>query len=462
VTRGDVVTAYPFSPSTTLLTMSLTGDVIWNMLENSVSDVDSPTGTGRFLSVNSNMKFLFNRYQAVGYRVVNAEVRDPTTGTWSRLDNTTAYTICLPDFIVQGGDGYTMVPVAAIGLKDGVANMEDVLLTTLNTQSPINVQIEGRITETNETRAEFNQPPPAQPTYENWSDPAAIIFMILSILLSFIILGFAIFFAVFYKEPAVRDTNIYLTMAHLLAMFVSCYIIFIFLGVPPDSICAVQPWTSFMFTFVYGLLVAKEVSLVLQWLTKQVKHEEGILHIKYKWWFFLGLFLPVLVVQTSYLIIWMAVDYPNQEVESTVTGSASYYYACRSSPEIPWVVVLFSGFGILLLVGIVCGIFLIPILTMWREAKRVSIGTLLSSVTVIATVVTVNATQAVPQAPFILLAAGILITLVLILVSVYVPLAYLLLWSKKELGSARVEVNKVVNKDSFLDPDKDNDGLDDI
>lgn len=98
ITRGDILEIMPFG--NTVKKVEISGKTILEMLEHSVASV--PAAFGGFLSV-SGMTFSFDSSKPAGQRVeevfINGEL----------LDENKIYTMAAVDFILMGGDDYTML-----------------------------------------------------------------------------------------------------------------------------------------------------------------------------------------------------------------------------------------------------------------------------------------------------------------------------------------------------------------
>jgi 5'-nucleotidase len=99
VTLGDAISVLPFGNSVAVATIS--GTQLWAALENGVSQ--HPSG-GRFPQI-SGFKFSFDTSKAVGSRITAVTKLD---GTAIAKDAKT-YTVATNDFMLYGGDGYTML-----------------------------------------------------------------------------------------------------------------------------------------------------------------------------------------------------------------------------------------------------------------------------------------------------------------------------------------------------------------
>lgn len=141
VTLGDVLTVLPFGNLTA--TFSLTGADVVAALEHGVSAVGSDSGTGRFPQV-SGLRFTFDPAAEIGSRIVSVEVLNDD-GTYSAIDPEATYSVVSNDFLRRGGDGYTVFAENAIDPYDFGTPMDQVVADYIESNSPVNPQIEGRI-----------------------------------------------------------------------------------------------------------------------------------------------------------------------------------------------------------------------------------------------------------------------------------------------------------------------------
>ncbi len=139
ITSGQVLTVLPFGNS--VVTLSLTGSELKDMLENGVSAM--PGSSGRFAQV-SGLCFSYDIDAAVGSRVTGAVWQNPD-GTCSAtpVDMTagSTYTLATNDFMASGGDGYPVLISRATTRE----LMDQVTAEYVMANTPISPAINGRI-----------------------------------------------------------------------------------------------------------------------------------------------------------------------------------------------------------------------------------------------------------------------------------------------------------------------------
>jgi 5'-nucleotidase/UDP-sugar diphosphatase len=144
VTLGEVLTVLPFG--NLVSTFELSGVDVVAALENGLSQIE--TGAGRFPQV-SGLRYVYDLSQPAGSRIVSVEV-EGDNGEYADIDPDTVYTIVSNDFMRGGGDGYTVFAENAINAYDFGRPLDQVLADYIAENSPVNPQIEGRITNTAE------------------------------------------------------------------------------------------------------------------------------------------------------------------------------------------------------------------------------------------------------------------------------------------------------------------------
>ncbi|MBC7222222.1 5'-nucleotidase C-terminal domain-containing protein [Candidatus Bipolaricaulota bacterium] len=137
VTFGDCMSILPFGNY--LVVLELTGEQIWQALENGVSQVEK--AAGRFPHV-AGLRFVWDPSQPAGSRIVSVEVFED--GAWQPLDRSATYRLATNNFLAQGGDGYEMFCKAKNVWNLGFVDYE-VLAEYIQAHSPVAPKVEGRI-----------------------------------------------------------------------------------------------------------------------------------------------------------------------------------------------------------------------------------------------------------------------------------------------------------------------------
>jgi len=137
VTFGDCMAILPFGNY--LVVLELTGEQIWQALENGVSMVERLAG--RFPQV-AGLRFVWDPNQPAGSRIVSVDVL--SDGAWKPLDRKAIYRLATSNFLAGGGDGYEMFKAALNSWNLGFVDYE-VLAEYIEAHSPVAPKVEGRI-----------------------------------------------------------------------------------------------------------------------------------------------------------------------------------------------------------------------------------------------------------------------------------------------------------------------------
>ena len=143
LTVGDVATVLPFG--NTAATTTITGADVWSALENGVSQIS--LGAGRFPQV-SGLKFTFDMSVAA----LAGRVKTVTLADGTPIPNSTSvsYTLATNDFMVAGGDGYTMFGgLAKARTRDVLETLVREAITRDSANGPVVMSTDGRITRIN-------------------------------------------------------------------------------------------------------------------------------------------------------------------------------------------------------------------------------------------------------------------------------------------------------------------------
>ncbi len=149
VTLGDVLTVLPFG--NTIVYFTLTGAQLKEALENGVSRVGQ-SDDGRFPQI-AGMRFTWNPNAAPGSRIISLEI-ETTAGAATRLANTTYtpydptadYIVATNNFLLGGGDNYTVFRDNARDAVDTFFPLADVVADYIRDNPNVQFAVEGRIT----------------------------------------------------------------------------------------------------------------------------------------------------------------------------------------------------------------------------------------------------------------------------------------------------------------------------
>lgn len=135
ITRGEILTSFPFGNAIVELTLS--GQQVWDVLEGIVSDVNQANGrtVTSFLQVNSGLRIVYDPAGQVGSRLANVTVKD------TPIDLARSYQVATLDYLAGGGDNFFEATTDYITLD----LQADVLLAYLASVNPVDIALDGRI-----------------------------------------------------------------------------------------------------------------------------------------------------------------------------------------------------------------------------------------------------------------------------------------------------------------------------
>ena len=133
--RRDVLTVLPFANK--VVKLDVTGEILRAALENGLSQVERTAG--RFPQV-SGLRYVFDPKRPAGSRLVTVSVGGQP------LDPRANYTLATFDFILGGGDGYTMLREGKVLVKAENGPMDSDLLIERLKAGPIAPVVDGRVT----------------------------------------------------------------------------------------------------------------------------------------------------------------------------------------------------------------------------------------------------------------------------------------------------------------------------
>ncbi|MBM7573568.1 5'-nucleotidase C-terminal domain-containing protein [Aquibacillus albus] len=137
LTKRDIMDALPFTNY--VVVIEVTGDVVMEALENSVSQIED--GAGRFAQV-SGIEYSFDLDQPVGSRIIDATINGQP------IDESATYSLATVDFISTGGDGYSMFEGANYLLDANSGPLlSNLIIEAIESKGTINPQLDDRILE---------------------------------------------------------------------------------------------------------------------------------------------------------------------------------------------------------------------------------------------------------------------------------------------------------------------------
>lgn len=143
ITRGEVLTSFPFGNA--VVQISIDGDTLWNVIEGIVSRVSQTNGgpVTSFLQVSQGVRIEYNPNNANGTKLVDVTIGD------AALERNATYDIVTLDFLAGGGDNF-FEPFDEVITLD---TQDEVLTRYIQTQSPVDIALDGRISTVNGTAA---------------------------------------------------------------------------------------------------------------------------------------------------------------------------------------------------------------------------------------------------------------------------------------------------------------------
>ncbi|RPB23309.1 Metallo-dependent phosphatase [Terfezia boudieri ATCC MYA-4762] len=162
ITRGEVLTAFPFGNS--IVELSFSGEVLWKIFEGAVSHVSVFNGrpVTSFIQVSAEINLEYNPANEVGQRLITLQIGGKPVD-WKKK-----YDVVTLDFLAGGGDNIWERRSYPITLD----SQDEVLIQYLEKKSPVEPKLSGRIVQTDKTSPENpEQRPPTIPTPTPTSTP---------------------------------------------------------------------------------------------------------------------------------------------------------------------------------------------------------------------------------------------------------------------------------------------------
>jgi 2',3'-cyclic-nucleotide 2'-phosphodiesterase (5'-nucleotidase family) len=134
LTRGDVLKILPFANK--VVKLEVTGDVLRAALENGLSQHERTAG--RFPQV-SGLRYVFGPKRPAGSRLTSVTVGGKP------VDPAARYSVATFEFLMGGGDGYTMLQQATVLVPPMYGPMDSDLILERLKSGPIAPAVDGRI-----------------------------------------------------------------------------------------------------------------------------------------------------------------------------------------------------------------------------------------------------------------------------------------------------------------------------
>ncbi|MBC6480785.1 MAG: 5'-nucleotidase C-terminal domain-containing protein [Hormoscilla sp. GM7CHS1pb] len=138
VTVGQVLEMLPFG--NTIARLDLTGEQIKAALEHGVSQVELAMGS--FPQV-AGLQFVWNPHAPAGDRIVQIQVQQQD-GTFAPLQTEATYRVVTNDFLLKGGDGYSIF-TQGNNQQDTGYMLVDVVSDYIHERSPVSPERKNRI-----------------------------------------------------------------------------------------------------------------------------------------------------------------------------------------------------------------------------------------------------------------------------------------------------------------------------
>ncbi|KAL3417911.1 5'-nucleotidase [Phlyctema vagabunda] len=143
ITRGEVLTSFPFGNS--IVEITLSGTALWAVLEGVVSDINQVNGRAitSFIQLSRGIRIVYDPAAAVGSRLVSVDIAG------APLVEADVYNIVTLDFLAGGGDNIFTATTDFVTLD----TQDEVLTRYILAQTPVDVALDGRIAVVNGTTA---------------------------------------------------------------------------------------------------------------------------------------------------------------------------------------------------------------------------------------------------------------------------------------------------------------------
>jgi 5'-nucleotidase len=150
LTRRDLLSILPYANK--IVKLEATGKSLREVIEHGLSRTAEDSEPGRFLQV-SGIRFTFDASRPPGSRIVEIKVNGQP------LDDAKTYTLATVNFLLSGGDDYSMLKNLKVVLAPEQARLDTDILERIMRSRPIAPKVDGRIQRldrTQKARADCN------------------------------------------------------------------------------------------------------------------------------------------------------------------------------------------------------------------------------------------------------------------------------------------------------------------
>jgi 2',3'-cyclic-nucleotide 2'-phosphodiesterase (5'-nucleotidase family) len=135
ITRGEVLTSFPFGNS--IVELAISGADLRAVLEGIVSGVSQTNGreVTSFLQISSSLRIQYDAARPAGSQLVSATINNAT------LDDAAEYRYVTLDFIAGGGDNFFEPRSDFVALD----TQDEVLVQYITKTTPVDIALDGRI-----------------------------------------------------------------------------------------------------------------------------------------------------------------------------------------------------------------------------------------------------------------------------------------------------------------------------
>lgn len=146
ITRGEVLTAFPFGNAIVEVTMS--GERLWAALQGIMArvNVDNGKAVTSFLQVSRGVRI---EYAPTSANSTSSVLVSVTIGD-KPLDKTAEYKIVTLDFIAGGGDNFFSSPFEKLVVLD---TLDEIVVRHIGATSPVDIALDGRLKEVSRCKA---------------------------------------------------------------------------------------------------------------------------------------------------------------------------------------------------------------------------------------------------------------------------------------------------------------------